>query len=520
MLILLSDGAGLTARQCATVASRAGHQVEALCAERLCLCRMTRHVRRVHRVPGIGTDPFGWLEAAVGVAVRRHAQVLLPVQEQVAVMSLERDRIEAAGLLTAVPDFGALARVQDKVSAFGTLTQAGLPQPPAVVATSRAELEAAGTLPAFVKTPIGTASAGVCRVETRAGLRRLAAACERDGVFGSEGVLVQQPADGPLVMVQSVFAHGELVAFHACQRVREGAGGGASHKLSLDLPEAREHLAALGAALRWHGALSADVILGRAGAQFIDVNPRLVEPVNALASGVDLVRALVEVACTGTSVPQPPGRPGERTHQLLLAVLGAAQHGGRREIARELGYALTRRGGYRASREELTPGGGDPLAALPVVLTAAITLVQPTAWRRFTGRSTAAYSLTPAAWHALTASGAARAHAPDAGFHDRPTASARSAARLRPASRALGPGGYSSRVAASAGTSTEYCLSTSSGTISSARSWVEASTTGAAAPSRWARSQFAAVTHHRSPGTSPGKLNWGIGVDRSLPIPR
>ena len=30
MLILLSDGAGLTARQCATVLARAGHQVEAL----------------------------------------------------------------------------------------------------------------------------------------------------------------------------------------------------------------------------------------------------------------------------------------------------------------------------------------------------------------------------------------------------------------------------------------------------------------------------------------------------------
>ena len=48
------------------------------------------------------------------------------------------------------------------------------------------------------------------------------------------------------------------------------------------------------------------------------------------------------------------------------------------------------------------------------MLTAAITLVQPAAWRRFTGGSVGAYSLTPAAWHALTASGAARAHAPDA----------------------------------------------------------------------------------------------------------
>src|SRR6516164_666024 len=166
--------------------------------------RRCGHDRRVHLVPGIGADPFGWLDAALDIAARRHAEVLLPVQEQVAVLSLARGRIEAAGLRTAVPDFGALARVQDKVSAFATLTQAGLPQPRAAVATSRAELEAAGELPAFVKTPIGTASAGVCRVESAAELRQLAARYEREGVFGAGGVLVQQPADGPLVMVQSV----------------------------------------------------------------------------------------------------------------------------------------------------------------------------------------------------------------------------------------------------------------------------------------------------------------------------
>src|SRR5580704_8088697 len=134
MLILLSDGASLASRQCATVLSRAGHQVEALSAEGLCLGRMTRHLRRVHPVPGIGADPFGWLEAALDVAARRHADVLLPVQEQVAVMSLARDRIEAAGLATAVPAFAALAQVQDKVSAYRTLARLGLPQPPAIMA--------------------------------------------------------------------------------------------------------------------------------------------------------------------------------------------------------------------------------------------------------------------------------------------------------------------------------------------------------------------------------------------------
>ena len=413
MLILLSDGAGLTARQCATVLARAGHRVEALSPAGLCLCRMTRHVRRVHDVPALGRDPSGWLEAALDVAARRGADVLLPVQEQVAVMAMARDRIEAAGLATAVPGFAALAEVQDKVSAFRTLARVGVPQPPAVVAATAAEVEAAGTRlaewPLFVKTPIGTASAGVRRAGSPGELRQVAADYERLGAFGPEGVLVQQPVAGPLAMVQAVFARGELVAFHVCQRIREGAAGGSSHKLGLDLPEAREHMAGLGAALDWHGALSADVIIGPDGPRFIDINPRLVEPANALASGVDLAGAMVEVARaparaparSGSVRPQSAAVPGARTHQLLLAVLGAAHQGGRRAVARELVHAVLHRGDYRGSREELTPGRGDPLAPLPVLVIALATLIRPDAWRHFVGGSAGAYSLTPAAWRQI-----------------------------------------------------------------------------------------------------------------------
>jgi hypothetical protein len=419
VLILLSDGAGLTARQTATVLARAGHRVEALSPAGLCLCRMTRHVRRVHDVPALGRDPFGWLEAALDVAERRGADVLLPVQEQVAVMALARDRIADTGLATAVPSFAALAQVQDKVSAFRTLARAGVPQPPAAVAASVTEIVAAGAelagagqagagqagWPLFVKMPIGTASAGVRRAGSPDELRQVAEDYERLGALGPDGVLVQAPVAGPLAMVQAVFARGELVAFHACERVREGAAGGSSHKLGLDLPEARTHIAALGAFLDWHGALSADVILGPDGPRFIDINPRLVEPLNALACGVDLAGALLEVARHGSAQsiePQPAAAPGARTHQLLLAVLGAAQQGGRRDVARELTRAVLHRGEYRGSREELTPGRGDPLAPLPVTVTALATLIRPAAWRHFVGGSAGAYSLTPAAWSELT----------------------------------------------------------------------------------------------------------------------
>ena len=183
MNIMLSDGAGLAARQCGTVLSQAGHHVEALSPEPVCLGRFTRHIRKVHRVPSLGTDPFDWLAAALRIATRRGAEVLLPVQEQVTVMSLAREWITDAGLLTAVPDFGALVQVQDKVAAFGTLARLGLPQPRAAVVDSRAELEAVTELPVLVKTPIGTASAGVRRVSSGTELRQLAARYAAEGLF-------------------------------------------------------------------------------------------------------------------------------------------------------------------------------------------------------------------------------------------------------------------------------------------------------------------------------------------------
>lgn len=72
----------------------------------------------------------------------------------------------------------------------------------------------------------------------------------------------------------------------------------------------------------------------------------------------------------------------------------------------------------------------------------------------------------------------------------------------------------------SEGTSTAYRRSTSSGTSRSTASLVAARTTGAATPSRCARAQLRAVTHQRSPGTSPGKEYAGTGLPRSLPMLR
>jgi hypothetical protein len=301
--VLLSDGSGLTARQTAAQLADAGHCVEVLSPDPLCLARFTRRVHRIWRVPAYGADPLGWLDAALGVYRDAGMDLLFPTQEQVAVLSACPELLRSAGVRTAVPPFAALAQVQDKVSASTTLTATGLPQPEGAVLATPDAVTGWDRFPVFMKLPVATASTGVRRITGRQQLGAFVAEAEAAGAFRDGGIVAQLPADGPLVMTQAVFARGDLVAFHACLRVREGAGGGASHKRSAHLPAVREHLEVLGGRLRWHGALSADAILTGDGPRCIDINPRLVEPGNARRAGVDLVTPMLELAAGAT-----PGR--------------------------------------------------------------------------------------------------------------------------------------------------------------------------------------------------------------------
>ena len=404
MRVLLSDGSGLTARQTAAQLADAGHRVEVLSPDPLCLARFTRRVHRVWGVPAYGADPLRWLDAALRIYRDAAMDVLFPTQEQVAVLSACPSPLRDAGVRTAVPPFAALAQVQDKISANGTLAALGLPQPEGTVLATPGEVTGWDPFPVFMKLPIATASTGVRRITGRQQLSRFAAGAEAAGAFADGGILAQLPADGPLVMAQAVFAAGELVASHTCLRVAEGAGGGASHKRSADLPAVREHLERLGQRLAWHGALSADAILTRDGPRYIDINPRLVEPGNARRAGVNLVMPMLELAAGGRPPAQPPGRAGVATHQLLIAVLGAAQQAGRRgPVLAELLAAARRRGAYRDSTEELTPLRGDLRAVTPLALAGVATVIRPASWHWFVADSVRNYALAPAGWRQLLA---------------------------------------------------------------------------------------------------------------------
>lgn len=89
-------------------------------------------------------------------------------------------------------------------------------------------------------------------------------------------------------------------------------------------PLVRGHLEAIGSHLARHGSVNVDYLLADSGVpRYIDANPRLVEPVNAAFSGVNLADLLVRLSL-GVSLDLVEGRPGVTSHMLVQALLGMA----------------------------------------------------------------------------------------------------------------------------------------------------------------------------------------------------
>ncbi|KEY65634.1 hypothetical protein S7711_11198 [Stachybotrys chartarum IBT 7711] len=383
MKVLLSDGSSATALQLAAILGGKGHQVHVLCESALVLTRFTKWVVKLHRVPCFSLDPYRWLGSALSVLRASRFDVFICAHEHVAIASASADQFRSVGVKMAMPSFEALSRVMDKISAYETLRQLQISQPETSVAHSVDDLlRLVHMVPAYIKAPIGTANARVGLVSTPKEMATAALECETAGTFGGRGaLLVQKAIPGPVLMVTSVFSHGHLLAWHACLKVRDGPLGGAAKRRSLPLAFIRDDLVRLGQHLQWDGPLSADAIfvVKDQKVYYININPGILEPMNALFSGVDLVNQLLQASTGDTTAISPvsiavlPGEVNMQSHQILAGLLRAAENG-RLAIIAEVFHAATGAGDYRGSREELFPLPGDLLgrASLFVIVVALV----------------------------------------------------------------------------------------------------------------------------------------------------
>jgi carbamoylphosphate synthase large subunit len=401
--VLLSEGSSLSARQALWALGLAGHIVEVCDPNPRCLSRFSRFARRIHRSPRFGAAPLAYLEFVLNLLRRGDYDVLLPVHEQIFLFARVRGRIPP-GVAVALPTFASLATLLSKASFVRLLDELALPHPPSRIVTSRRELlNAATRVPCYVKTAIGTATSGVWRVDEDEDLGRVADVLEARGLLdGGMEIVVQDVAPGTLEATQVIFDRGRTVAFHCYRKTASGQRGGMAAKLGVSRPLVREHVEAIGTHLAWHGSLNIDYLLDDGGRPYyIDANPRLVEPMNAVFSGANLADLLVRVSL-GEQPGPVEGRPGVASHMLVQSLLGRAEQGGsRRDLAREIGRALAHRGIYAGSREELTPILHDPPALVALAGVAGRLLAAPDSATSLSERTVSDYALSPYAFRVV-----------------------------------------------------------------------------------------------------------------------
>jgi hypothetical protein len=107
-----------------------------------------------------------------------------------------------------------------------------------------------------LKTSIATTSRGTFVIRDQADL-----AAARSALAHHRGaILLQQWLDGPTEHVQAVFQHGRLIGIAAFAQLMAGAGGGPALKQTIPVDPVERDVAAIGARLDWHGAISFDYV--------------------------------------------------------------------------------------------------------------------------------------------------------------------------------------------------------------------------------------------------------------------
>ncbi len=389
--VLLTEGSSLTSREVLTCLGPAGYQIEVLDPDPICLARFSRWVRAAHRCPPAGADPLGYLRRLDTVVAQRAIDVVLPTHEQAWLLAVARPRL-AARVRVAVADASAFERVQSKIAFASLLDQLGLPQPAWRSVSSASEV-ADLAFPYWLKAPFSTAGQGV---------REVTDGRSRDAALSAllgEGlpVMAQQPASGVYGQVQGLFDRGRLVAVHTSVQRGVGAGGSAAARLSVNHAAPREHISLVGKALEWHGGLTLDYLHEDGSPQYIECNPRTVEPGNATASGVNIPELQVRLTL-GDEMPQAlrVGRPDVRTHGTIALLLGTASRGQpRRSLLAAILDVIRRRGVYADSSEQLTPVLRDPPSLAPAAFVGARLLVSPASAAEIAAHAVASYSIGP-----------------------------------------------------------------------------------------------------------------------------
>ncbi len=407
MKILMTDGSSNSARQTLYGLDPAW-QIDVCAPSRLAQCRFSSLVNRFLRCPPIGSDPARYLAFLLRQLRSQSYDLILPTHEEVYLLSRFRERFQAEASL-AVPSWEAIRHLLGKIEFAQQMHALSLPVPEFEIVTSIDQLASYGRFPFYLKRNYATAGQGVQLIRDAADRAAAIAQLDKREAESSQEIrlLAQRSANGQMCVGQAVFQHGELIAAHCAQVLEAGVGGGATFRAGVRHPEVLQHLRQLGEALQWHGAMFLEYFHDpRADRiEYIECNPRIGEPVNALLSGVDLVSALVAVSQNEQNFSFGSfgeTTPGVRSHVGFIALLGRAMKGAtRRELIRAGRDMAGHRGAYENAENEMTRPAVDRLSRLPAAFVLARLLVRPRAVHQLVNTTVGQYALPGSAVAAI-----------------------------------------------------------------------------------------------------------------------
>jgi len=361
--------------------------------------RFSRFIHTVYRCPKSGGDPLGYLKFIIHLLQEQKYDVLFPANEQAYLFAWAKDYLtHLVGL--AVADFSAFNRLQTKSAFMQLLDDLKLPHPDTRMARTWSEIDRAANLfttPFYIKTSYGTASTGVWCIEQKGGLPEVKVRLDGQKLLdGQTEFLIQAAAPGDFEQAHSIFDRGRLLALHCTRRLLEGAGGGAVVKRGINRPLVRQHFEKIGQYLAWHGSLSIDYFWdGQTGQPcYIDANPRITEPMNAVVNGINLADLQVQLSLGRQISPYPPVRSALKSHTALQAVLGAAGRRHKRaDVLREVLRVAFKKGLYQDSQEGMTPILHELPSILPLAVVVISLLFDPSSEQRLASNTIANYSL-------------------------------------------------------------------------------------------------------------------------------
>ena len=397
--MLLSEASSLTAREFVTVLGSRGVDIEVVTASSLPIARFSRWCKAVHHLPAPSADPVGYLRGVDALMASGRFAALLPTHEQAWMFAVGRELLPHAPVAVAAAE--AFGRVESKLAFARALDQVDLPQPAWRAVEQEDDVDGLG-FPVWVKAAFSTAGRGVRRARDHAQALQAWRELSADGLGE---VMIQATAEGSYAQAQGLFDRGRLVAAAVSEQLAIGAGGSAAARLSVAHPLAVDALSRLGTHLRWHGGLALDYFHRDGVPQFIECNPRITEPGNAAAAGVDLPRLMIALTTSSGALPDIPviARPGVRTRSTMAIAIGAAETvGTRRAIVAALASALTRRAPLQGSVEVLTPIIADPPSVIPLLVATGAVLAAPANAARLARDTVNAYGVTPDAIRTLT----------------------------------------------------------------------------------------------------------------------